>query len=177
MTRRSEAFSLLEVLMTTAVLGLFMTMVCQCVVVAHRSHVQQSGKLGDLRQASAALDRLGRELRGTDRVYHPEPLPPNAFRTPLVFRTTGAAGPRVVGYGLNSETGTITQMVYRSDFDPADPDSQVVLKRRRVAESGERLEFTRLDPAETNGVPFLKVSLKLSSENQPLNLEVRVKSL
>lgn len=183
--RSSGAYTLLEVLMTGAILALFMGMVCECLVRMHKAHQTSSIKLNNLRAASLGLDRLVRELRCSDKLYLPDPTAPpmstfNAFDasgSPVVFRYHVAGGPAVVGYRRQASEQTLYRYVYRPDFDPADATRQVVLETRKVAEAGELFQILRIDPNTTNGVPFLRADLKLTTELQTMSVEVRVRSL
>lgn len=183
--RNRQAYTLLEVIMTGAILALFMTMVSECLVRMHKAHQSSAIKLNNLRAASMTLDRLVRELRSSDKLYLPDPnLPPlstfgpfDATNSPMVFRYHVAGGPAVVGYRRQAPENTIYRYLYRPDFDPLDATRQVVLETRKVAEAGELFQILRIDPNTTNGVPFLRADLKLTTEQQTMSSEVRVRSL
>lgn len=60
--RRREALSLLEVLFVTALLGVFMTMVCRALVLGYRAHVRTIDKTFHYREATVAVSRMLREI-------------------------------------------------------------------------------------------------------------------
>lgn len=167
--------------MTGAILALFMAVVCECLVRMHKSHIDSSRKLTSLRSASMALDRLGRELQCSDQIYQPDAatiatyLPDSVAAHPFVFRYNVASGQKVVGYRIDTNTKILQRLIYRGDFDPT--GTQVVLETRNVAENVENMWVNQIDPMDTNGVSFLNVDLKISTESQKLHSEVRVMSL
>lgn len=171
--------------MTGAILSVFMTMVCECLVLAHRNHVRSAQKLNDLRTSTALLDRVSRELRGCTLLYHPDaslpPISTYGSYSPtadwLVFRTTGAAGPKVVGYHLDDLSHTLTRVLYRNDYDPTDPATQVVTETHMAGQNNQAFNVSQIDPSFTNGAMFMKVNIQLYSESEPISVEVRVKNL
>ena len=182
--KNSNAFTLLEVLMTGAILALFMGMVCECLVRMHKGHQETSRKLTSLRSASTLMDRLSRELRCSDLVYVPDPTtvlatynPVGLTAAPLVFRYHVASGYSVVGYRLDTNQQKVVRSVYGQDFDPLVTTTHSVLASRKFLEGAETLTVSQLDVNSTNGLLFLHLELKLASEREPLASEVRVRGL
>jgi hypothetical protein len=170
--------------MTGAILALFMAMVCECLVRVHKSHIATSRKLTNLRAASTLMDRMGRELRCCDQVYYPDPnavlaayTPVALSATPLVFRYHVASGYTVVGYKLDAAAQKVERMVYAQDYDPAVIASQTVLSSRKFLETAESLNVTQLDVANTNGLFYLHLELKLALEHEALSSEVKARGL
>lgn len=186
--RARRGHSLLEVLVTGAILGLFMTMVCHALVVAYRAYTVTATKSTDYRQATVALERLTRELRASDKVFQPDPsaspwstygpyTPEVGTNPPVVFRTYDATGPRVVGYRWDSSTNILQRLLYDPGFDPAVAASQAVLETKKVTWKVDDFKIQRVDPALSSGVPFLHLEMKIKSVEDPIQTEVRVKSL
>lgn len=176
-------FSLIEVLMTCAVLSLFITMVTQLFVTAYRSHVQSSLKLTNLRAASVTMDRLTRQLGSCDKLYTPDPtLPPmsvlgspySATGAPFVFRCNSASGPKVFGYRLDTQTDVVKELIYKDDFDPTDPSKQTVTSSKDLSPGQGELKLTHI---QVNSIDFVTVTLKLKAEAEAMSLDVRVRSL
>lgn len=180
---KARGFSLAEVLMTCAVLALFITMVTELFVTAYRSHIQSSQKLANLRSASITLDRISRQMAACDRLYYPDPaLPPmsvlgssfSATAAPFVFRCNTATGPKVFGYRLDASNKTIKELIYKNDFDPADPSKQTVTAHKDLSPGEEELKLTHI---QVNSIDFVTVSLKLKAEVHAMSMDIRVRSL
>ena len=182
--KSSRAFSLLEVVMTGAILALFMAMVAEALVRMHKAHNLTSQKLTNLRAASTMMENLGRELRSCDGFYHPDPTtvlatyhPIDLSSTPVVFRYNVSTGYRVVGYKLDATRGKVTRMVYAQDYDPTVVASQVVQSHRDFLEDAEHLNLSQIDENNTNGLFFVHYELKLTTERDFLSSDVRVRGL
>lgn len=180
---RRGGFSLIEVLMACAVLSLFITMVCQLFVSAYRSHVQTSEKMGNLRAASVTIDRIARQMGSCDKLYYPDPaVPPisvlgsaySATSAPFVFRCNTSTGPKVFGYRLDTGKSVIKELIYKDDFDPADPSKQTVTSSKDLSPGEGELKLTHI---QVNSIDFVTVSLKLKAEAQAMSMDVRVRSL
>ena len=178
----------MEVLVTGAILGLFMTMVCHALVVAYRTYTVTAKKSSDYRQATVAVERMTRELRAADKVYNPDPLAPpwstygfytplTGTNTPMIFRTYDATGGRVLAYRWDQTTKIVERLLYDPGFDPGNLATQTVLETKKVTWEVEDFKIQRMDPALTSGVPFLHLEMKVTSITDPIQTEVRVKSL
>ena len=169
--------------MTCAVLALFITMVTELFVTAYRSHVQSSLKLSNLRSAAITMDRLSRQLASCDKLYTPDPTvapisvlgsPYSATATPFVFRCNSSSGPKVFGYRLDTQKDVIKELIYKDDFDPADPSKQTVTSSKDLSPGEGELKLTHI---QVNSIDFVTVTLKLKAEADAMSLDVRVRSL
>ncbi len=176
-------FSLLEVLMSCAVLSLFITLVSQLFVTAYRSHVLTSQKMANLRSASVTLDRISRQMGSCDRLYYPDPsIPPisvlgtsfSATSSPFVFRVNTSTGPKVFGYRLDTTKDVITELVYKNDYDPVNPSKQTVTSSKDLSPGEGELKLTHI---QVNSIDFVTVTLKLKAEAQAMSMDIRVRSL
>lgn len=169
--------------MTCAVLSLFITMVTQLFVTAYKSHIQSTQKLNNLRSASVTLDRITRQMAACDQLYYPDPSTPPisvlgsayaAKTAPFVFRCNTPSGPKVFGYRLDTGTSTIKELIYKDDFDPADPTKQTVTSHKDLSPGEEELKLTHI---QVNSIDFVTVTLKLKAEAQAMSMDIRVRSL
>lgn len=188
MQARRGGYTLVEVLVSGAILALFITMVSHALVVAYRTFTVTSKKSVDFRQATVALERMTRELRAADKVYLPDPnvapwsaygfyTPEVGVNPPMIFRTYDASGPRVLGYRWDRTARTVQRLIYDPTFDPAATSTQNVLETKKVSWEADDFKIQRMDPSLTSGVPFLHVELKLGTVPNPIPMEVRLKSL
>lgn len=187
-TRPRKGHTLMEVLVTGAILGLFMTMVCHALVVAYRTYTVTAKKSTDFRQGTVAIDRMTRELRMADKFYDPDPAaspwstfgaytPKVGTSAPMIFRTYDKTGPRVVGYTWDQTNKNMQRLLYDPAFDPGNAATQNVLETKKVCFEVTDLRIERLDPTLTSGVPFLHLEMNLTNITDPIQTEVRVKSL
>ena len=78
------------------------------------------------------------------------------------------------GYRLATSKDVIRELIYKDDFDPADPSKQTVTSSKDLSPGEGELKLTHI---QVNSIDFVTVSLKLKAEAQAMSMDVRVRSL
>ncbi len=179
-TGSSPGFTLLEILITAGVLGVFMTMVAQAVMLAYRAENKTTVELQRMRGASLAVDAISRELRLCKQVYNPLPattfpegttyVPTAGTPGPFVFRcySQASGADEVVGYEIDPGTvdeggnpnPTVLRLLYDPGYDPANVSSQTLSQPNHIITQGvSALTFYRPAASATAGRPFIQVEV------------------
>lgn len=141
MSRSSKGgVTLLEVIVSAAVMTLFTTMVAHAVVVAYRSHGRMADRITHYRRACAASGMLARELQACDRLYSPtvgqwrfdEPFSPRLSTDPLIFRRPST----------RATSGYVAVCIW---FIPPTETRPIGELRRQVREVADPKTFSRAD--------------------------------
>ena len=168
-----------EVLVAMALLGLVLVGVGELTVASRRAHARTEEGVEVFRGAALAASWMSRELRLCRDLYAParpeggwrygEPLEPGpegclhvVFRRPA----PGFGEDRVVAFRFDGPRRVVERALYRPDFHPGRPSTQVLQGPPRTLASGiDGMSFFVLDPALRHGAPF--VGLELSMQVQP----------
>lgn len=205
--RRCSGFTVAEAIISLGLFALVLVVVGELTVASYRVHTRSTDRATVFRMATAAADRMSRELRLCKAVYAPErpsggwswgrrfEAGPNE-RLLLVFRRAQPATGQdlVLGYRFDGQKRVVDRLVYRNDFDPARPETHVLLEKpRKLADGIDGMAFWPIDPGTRHGAPFAGVEVSMLAEPErvipgstatptpmpgsPIRAEVRVKGL
>lgn len=195
MSRASKTgLTIIEVLITSALLSVFMITVGNAVVLAYNNQVVMSHKYAAVRQSHVALDLLARELRMSTYVLRPQlgimavgsVLRPE-YDTPLIFVRNSALGQVAVVWWLDKlpseETGTLRRTIVHCPdvnlFNPEDPSSWSpvpgeTLTGRRLGYDVQDFTIARLDQPTPR---TMETTVSVLKVQQPIVMQTQVLTL
>lgn len=205
--RPCRGFTVAEAIISLGLFALVLVVVGELTVASYRVHTRTTERATVFRMATAAADRMSRELRLCEAVYAPE-RPSGGWtwgrryeagpdqRLTLVFRRAQPATGQdlVLGFRFDGQKRVVDRLVYETDFDPARPETQVLKEKpRKLADGIDGMAFWPIDPATRHGAPFAGVEVSMLAEPErvvpgskasptpmpgsPIRAEVRVKGL
>jgi type II secretory pathway pseudopilin PulG len=158
--------TLIEILVTGAMLAIFSTMIARAVVIAFHSQRSTEAKVHALRQGSMMLDHMRRELATTSSLFNPNPSAnePNfspSIGNPLRLGRNISGGTVEVWYWHDPVKGEVRR------WETGEP-----VGGRVVAENIKTLQIAHL--ADSN---VLRITTNVSTIGKPLTLVGRTLSL
>lgn len=137
--RTRSAHTLLELLISSALFLIVLTVCGQLAVTGVKSRQQGMDRNHDFRQIVTLFHQMEREVRSCQTLYLPDlsdfsPAQPGVTAPPLVVVVVDPEGqPQVMAWSWRQEELLRTQ--YRPDFDPSSPASQQPLAQTRQLKS------------------------------------------